>query len=191
MIDPTDTFAAWFAEAEAAELNDPNAMTLATIDENGQPSARIVLLKDWDATGFVFYTNTLSRKGLALAAYPACALLFHWKTLRRQVRIEGVAAPVSSEEADDYFASRPRLSRLGAWASAQSTELDSRATLQAKVAEMEQRFAGTNIPRPPYWSGYRVRPDAIEYWQDMPFRLHDRIRWTRHDESWQASLLYP
>ena len=184
-------FAAWFAEAEQSEPNDPNAMTLATVGAGGRPSARMVLLKGWDPEGFVFYTNLESRKGCELAANGAVALLFHWKSLRRQVRIEGTAAPVSDAEADAYFATRPRLARLGAWASDQSRPLDGRGTLVARVAALEARYLLGDIPRPPHWGGYRVRPDCFEFWQDMPFRLHDRTLLTRDGDAWRAEKLYP
>ncbi len=189
--DPFAQFAAWFAEAEAGEPNDPNGMVLATATPDGRPSARMVLLKDYDERGFVFYTNLESRKGLELAANQAVALLFHWKSLRRQVRIEGQADPVTDAEADAYFATRPRLSRLGAWASDQSRPMESRAVLAARVAALEVRYAVTQIPRPTHWSGYRVRPDCFEFWQDMPFRLHDRTVFTRDWEGWQSEKLYP
>ena len=151
----------------------------------------MVLLKGWDTDGFVFYTNLESRKGRELQANQAVALLFHWKSLRRQVRIEGMASPVSDEEANAYFFTRPRLSRLGAWASDQSRTLESRATLVARVAALEVRYAVTEIPRPPHWSGYRVRPEAFEFWQDMPFRLHDRTIYARESDVWRLSKLYP
>ncbi len=194
--DPLAVFAEWFARAETEELNDPNAMTLATAARNGLPSARIVLLKEWDARGFVFYSNRESRKGEELADNPEVALLFHWKSLRRQVRIEGRAEPVSDAEADAYYASRPRLSRLGAWASSQSRELSARIELERRVAEFEARFPGETIPRPPHWSGWRVVPARFEFWQDMPFRLHDRTVFTRSGETsagpiWATMKLFP
>jgi pyridoxamine 5'-phosphate oxidase len=167
------------------------AMTLATVSAAGAPSTRIVLLKGWDEGGFVFYTNTQSRKGEEIAAHPAVALLFHWKSLRRQIRIEGQAAPVTAAEADAYFATRPRVSRLGAWASDQSRPLADRAVLEARVAALEARYPGEAIPRPPHWSGYRVRPARFEFWQDMPFRLHDRTVFTQAAGAWQASKLFP
>ncbi len=189
--DPFSLFATWFAEAERGEPNDPNGMVLATATPDGRPSARMVLLKGWDRDGFVFYTNLESRKGLELRANRAVALLFHWKSLRRQVRIEGEAALVSDAEADAYFVTRPRLSRLGAWASDQSRKLESRAALVARAAALEVRYAVTDIPRPPHWSGYRVRPEMFEFWQDMPFRLHDRTIYKRVEDSWQLEKLYP
>lgn len=188
---PFALFEAWFSEASRTEPNDPNAMTLATVAPDGRPSARIVLLKGADADGFVFYTNTQSRKGAELATNPELALLFHWKSLARQVRIEGRAEPVRREEADAYYASRPRLSRLGAWASDQSRPLADRGTLQARVSAMEARFPTDDIPRPPHWSGYRVRPRAFEFWQDMPFRLHDRTVFEQDGDGWRARKLYP
>jgi pyridoxamine 5'-phosphate oxidase len=188
---PFTLFGAWFAEAEQSEPNDPNGMTLATATRDGQPSARMVLLKGWDREGFVFYTNLQSQKGCELAANDQVALLFHWKSLRRQVRIEGTAAPVTDAEADAYFATRPRLARLGAWASDQSRPLDSRATLVARVAALEARYVLGDIPRPPHWGGYRVRPLRFEFWQDMPFRLHDRALFTRDGDAWRSEKLYP
>jgi pyridoxamine 5'-phosphate oxidase len=188
---PYTLFDAWMADAAGAEPADPNAMTLATTTPDGRPSARMVLLKDVSEAGFVFYTNTLSRKGGELAANPHVALLFHWKSLARQIRIEGTAAPVSPEEADAYYATRPRISRLGAWASDQSRPLPARADLEARVAEMEARFPGDDIPRPPHWSGFRVRPDIFEFWQDMEFRLHDRTLYRREGNLWRSEKLFP
>ncbi|MFM2044377.1 MAG: pyridoxamine 5-phosphate oxidase [Pseudomonadota bacterium] len=194
--DPYDLFRAWFAEAEAAEVNDANAMTLATVDAAGRPAARIVLLKGLEADGFVFYTNTQSRKGDDLSANPVAALLFHWKSLRRQVRIEGRVEPVTAAEADAYFATRPRGSRIGAWASLQSRPLDARATLEQRVAALEAEYAGRDVPRPAHWSGYRVLPDYLEFWQDREFRLHDRITFHRSPADrvgggWEIQRLYP
>ena len=190
-VDPLRLFQDWLEEAAKTEPNDPNAMTLATATPDGRPSARMVLLKGADQDGFVFYTNTQSRKGGELAANQAVALLFHWKTLTRQVRIEGRASPVSAAEADAYYASRARVSRLGAWASDQSRPLDRRETLEARVAALEARYPGDDIPRPPHWSGFRVRPGSFEFWQDMPYRLHDRTVFTRHGEGWTTEKLYP
>jgi pyridoxamine 5'-phosphate oxidase len=189
--DPFALFATWMAEAEASEPNDPNAMALATVAADGRPSCRMVLLKGWDQDGFVFYTNLESRKGQELAQNRQVALLFHWKSLRRQIRIEGPAAAVSAAEADAYFATRPRLSRLGAWASDQSRVLDSRAALVGRVAALELRYAVGDIRRPPHWSGFRVAPEAFEFWQDMPFRLHDRSVFVRAPGAWRKETLYP
>ncbi len=196
-IEPFTKFIAWLAEAEREEPNDPIAMTLATATPDGAPSARMVLLKGIDPEaagarrGLVFYTNQESRKAAELAANPRVALLFHWKSLRRQVRFEGTAEPASDAEADAYYASRPRISRLGAWASDQSRPLASRAELERRLAEAEARFPGEDIPRPAYWGGYRVIPQRIELWQDMPFRLHDRTLYTRDGDGWAATTLFP
>lgn len=190
--DPYALFAAWMAEAEAAEPNDPNAMCLATSTPDGFPSARMVLLKGVDARGFVFFTNHNSRKGGQLFANPRAALNFHWKTLRRAVRVEGDVEEVSAAESDEYYASRPRLSRIGAWASLQSSSLGSRAELEAALAEAEARFPGPDVPRPPHWGGFRVVPRRIEFWRDMPFRLHDRrVFHAQPDGSWTSENLYP
>jgi pyridoxamine 5'-phosphate oxidase len=190
--DPHALFEDWFAEARVSEPNDPNAMALATTDADDQPSLRMVLLKGHDARGFVFYTNQRSRKADALAAAPKAALLFHWKSLRRQVRVEGSVSLVSAEEADAYFASRGRDSQLGAWASDQSHPLDSRATFEARFAAMQARFAGGDVPRPPHWGGYRVAPGRIEFWQDRAHRLHERRLFTpRAGGGWDEGLLYP
>lgn len=189
--DPFTAFEAWFADAARTELNDPNAMTLATATKQGKPSARIVLLKGVDRDGFVFYTNTKSRKGEELAANPHAALLFHWKTLGRQIRVEGGIKPVTAAEADAYFYSRPKESRVGAWASDQSRPLPDRATLLSRLAELEQNFPGEDVPRPPHWSGYRLKPVSFEFWQDMPFRLHDRLSYVRSGQDWTATRLYP
>lgn len=189
--DPFAWFADWMSEAERSEPSDPNAMTLATATADGRPSARAVLLKGADARGFVFYTNTQSRKGEELASNPRAALLFHWKSLGRQVRIEGRIEPASAAEADAYFASRARISRLGAWASNQSRPLDSRATLERRLAETEARYPNDDIPRPPHWAGYRVIPESFEFWQDMPYRLHDRTVFSRGQDGWTAQKLFP
>ncbi|QXM24465.1 pyridoxamine 5'-phosphate oxidase [Elioraea tepida] len=191
--DPIARFEAWMAEAAASEPNDPNAMCLATATPDGRPSARMVLLKGVDARGFVFYTNLESRKGAELSANPYAALCFHWKTLTRSVRIEGRVQPVSAEEADAYFASRPRGSRIGAWASKQSRPLESRLALEKRVAEFGLKFAVGEIPRPPFWSGFRLVPVRIEFWRDMPFRLHERLLFSREgpDAPWRTEMLYP
>ena len=187
------TFGQLLEQARAAGDSEPTAMTLATQDPDGRLSARTVLLKAFDARGFVFYTNTLSRKGRALAARPQAALLFHWKTLRDgvQVRIEGTVEPVDAAEADAYFASRPRASQLGAWASLQSEALPDRETFEARYARVEALHAGHAVPRPPHWSGYRVVPDAFEFWYGAQFRLHDRHAYRRVDGVWARGLLYP
>lgn len=191
MDDPHAIFEAWLAEAVAGEPNDPNAVALATVGADGQPSLRMVLLKGHDARGFVFYTNGESRKARELEGAPVAGLLFHWKSLRRQVRVEGPVSPVSDAEADAYFASRARASRLGAWASDQSRPLDRRETFEQRYAAMEARFAGGDVPRPPHWGGYRVRPERIEFWQDRAFRLHERRLFTRAGDGWTEGLLYP
>lgn len=191
--DPFGLFAAWFAEAKAAEINDPEAMALATVDPSGLPDVRMVLLKDADARGFVFYTNDESAKGAELSSMPKAALVLHWKSLRRQVRVRGPVERVSAAEADAYFASRSRPSQLGAWASEQSRPLDARATFEARYAAIEKRFDGKDVPRPGHWGGYRIVPVQIEFWMDRPYRLHDRIRFTRESAgaAWQKMRLYP
>ena len=189
--DPVRLFESWLAEAERTEPNDANAMTVTTATPGGRPSARIVLLKGVDRRGFVFYTNKQGRKGVELAANPFAALLFHWKTLGRQVRVEGPVEDVTDAEADAYFASRARVSRLGAWASEQSRPLASRAALEQRVAELDARYPGDAIPRPPHWSGYRVIPERVEFWQDMPYRLHDRRVYRRGEDRWEQEALYP
>ena len=190
--DPIGLFRSWLDEASALEPNDPNAMALATASRGGMPSVRMVLLKDVDDRGFVFYTNTQSRKAEQLGETRVAALLFHWKTLRRQVRIEGPVETVTEAEADAYFGSRARISRLGAIASDQSRPLPDRAELERRVAEADARYPGDAVPRPPHWSGYRVLPDVIEFWKDMPFRLHDRMVYRRESEvGWQTTRLYP
>ena len=189
--DPFALLAAWMAEAERSEPNDANAMSLATVDRDGLPDVRLVLLKGADPRGFVFYTNSQSAKGEQLAAVAKAAMVLHWKSLRRQVRARGPVTPVSTAEADAYFASRPRDSRIGAWASDQSRPLDSRATFEAAIARETERFANGDVPRPPHWTGYRIEPVAIEFWQDRPYRLHDRLRFTRDGAAWARARLYP
>jgi len=189
--DPFARFHAWMAEAAESEPVDPNAMTVVTATPDGRPSARAILLKGVDDRGFVFYTNKESRKSAELAANPRIFLLFHWKSLARQVRIEGVVEHVTDAEADAYYASRPRISRLGAWASMQSRPLASRSELERRLAKYEARYPGEDIPRPPYWSGYRVIPESLEFWQNMPFRLHDRTTFTRAPGGWTVGKLFP
>jgi pyridoxamine 5'-phosphate oxidase len=191
MIDPFFLFDEWLAAATASEPNDANAMVLATADGDGRPSARMVLLKRHDRDGFTFYTNLSSRKAEELAANPHAALLFHWKSLRRQVRIEGPVTTVGKAEADDYFATRSRESQLGAWASDQSRTLPSREDLEIRLAAVEARFADGDVPRPSGWSGYRLIADRIEFWTDRPHRLHERRLFLRDGASWDESLLYP
>lgn len=197
-VEPFLLFEGWMKEAEAAEPNDPNAMALATADADGYPNVRMVLLKGIDPPGsahrgFLFYTNTESAKGRELAANARAALLFHWKSLRRQVRVRGEIQRVSAEEADAYFATRPRASRIGAWASDQSRPLESRFALEKKVAVMTARFNIGEVPRPPHWSGFRLVPLEMEFWHDRPFRLHDRtvFRRTGHEMHWERTRLYP
>ncbi|MFL6845364.1 MAG: pyridoxamine 5'-phosphate oxidase [Allosphingosinicella sp.] len=189
--DPHELFEEWLAEARLVEPNDPTAMALATADARGRPSVRMVLMKGHDKNGFVFYTNLDSRKGEELAANPQAALLFHWKSLRRQVRIEGPVEPVDADEADAYFATRSRDSQLGAWASDQSRPLEARATFEARYEAMRSRFEGKDVPRPPRWSGWRVAAERIEFWSDRAHRLHERRLFTRDGEGWSEGLLYP
>ena len=188
---PFAHFEAWFEEARESENSDPNAMTLATADSHGRPSARMVLLKDFDETGFVFYTNLQSRKGGELSENPHVALLFHWKSLRRQVRIEGPATPVGDAEADEYFASRPRGSRIGAWASDQSRPMEGMFVLERRVAEFTAKFGIGEVPRPPHWSGFRVAPERMEFWREGRFRLHEREVFLRDGDNWRIERLFP
>jgi pyridoxamine 5'-phosphate oxidase len=193
-VDPVVRFERLLAAAVALDrtvLPEPTAMTLATVDTDGRPSARVVLLKSVGADGFVFYTNLRSRKGRELAGNPHAALCFHWQALEEQVRVEGVASQVPDAEADAYFATRPRISQLGAWASEQSAPLDAYATLEARLRDTEQRFAGVEVPRPPQWSGFRLVPDEIEFWRSRPFRLHERQRYQREGGAWRVVRLYP
>jgi len=189
--DPHLLFEEWFAQARQSEPNDPEAMALASVDADGRPSARMVLLKGHDARGFAFYTNSQSRKGGELAANPQAALVFHWKSLRRQVRAEGRVEPVPSDEADLYFASRSRDARIGAWASDQSRPLQSRAAFEARYEKLVEEFEDKEVGRPSYWQGYRLVPDRIEFWTDRPHRLHERRLFTRAGEGWTEGLLYP
>ena len=189
--EPLTLFRAWLGEAVQSEPNDPNAMALATVDQDGVPDVRMVLLKDADERGFVFYTNAESDKGRELACQPKAALVLHWKSLRRQVRVRGPVHQVSEAESDAYFESRPRDSRIGAWASQQSRPLESRFALEKAVARYAAQYAGGAVPRPPYWTGFRIAPVAMEFWEDRPFRLHDRVRFLRDGEGWSRARLYP
>jgi pyridoxamine 5'-phosphate oxidase len=191
--EPLRLFAGWFEEARRTEINDPEAMALATVDADGLPDVRMVLLKGFDERGFVFYSNETSEKGRELAANPKAAIVFHWKSLRRQVRLRGTVANVGAEEADAYFASRARSSQIGAWASRQSSPLESRYAFEKAIAVQAARFAIGAVPRPPYWIGDRVTPVVMEFWHDRPFRLHDRIEFRRPDAgaAWTKTRLYP
>jgi pyridoxamine 5'-phosphate oxidase len=191
--DPLVQFRKWFDDARRAELLEPNAMTLATATPDGKPSGRIVLLKGADERGFRFYTNYESDKGSQLEAHPQVALCFHWKQLREgvQVRVEGVSRKLQAEESDAYFASRARGSQIGAWASLQSQTLPDRDTFEQRVARYEQQFAGREVTRPPHWGGFVVEPDMLEFWYGAEFRLHERVRWDRHGQTWTSRMLYP
>jgi pyridoxamine 5'-phosphate oxidase len=191
--DPIVLFGTWLAEAGKSEPNEPEAMALATVDERGWPDVRMVLLKSADAQGFVFYTNLESAKGRALLAHPHAGLCFHWKTLRRQVRVRGSVVQVGDAEADAYFATRAKDSQIGAWASAQSRPMEARFAFEREIAKYAARFALAKVPRPPHWSGFRVIPLEIEFWRDRPFRLHDRLLYRREgpDTPWRTERLYP
>ena len=189
--EPYSLFGAWLADAEKSEPNDPNAVALATVDPAGLPNVRMVLLKGFDERGFVFYTNFESQKGQEILSSHKAAMCFHWKTLRRQVRIRGDVEVVTEEEADAYYATRPRGSRIGAWASKQSRPLEGRFALEKAVAEYTARYAIGEIPRPAHWSGFRIKPVSLEFWHDRPFRLHDRMEFRRADDGWQKVRMYP
>lgn len=188
---PFDLFQSWMSEAEEKEVNDPNAMALATVGEAGMPSVRMVLLKGYDERGFVFYTNLGSQKARELIANPKASLLFHWKSLRRQIRISGEVEAVSDTEADAYYASRPRDSRIGAWASKQSQPLEGMFELEARVAKFAAKFALGEIPRPEFWSGFRIKASRLEFWHDRPFRLHERVIYIHGPKGWEKERLYP
>jgi len=191
--EPLRLFSAWFEEAQRSELSDASAMTLATLDADGLPNARMVLLKGFDEHGFVFYTNLDSAKGRELERHPKAALVFHWKSLNRQVRLRGTVEPVDAAEADAYFATRPRLAEIGAWASKQSAPLESRLAFEKAIALTMAKYAVGTVPRPPNWSGYRVKPLVMEFWHDRPYRLHDRIEFRRaaSGQPWSKTRLYP
>lgn len=189
--EPYRLFAEWLEDATASEPNDPNALALATVDTDGLPDVRMVLLKGFDERGFVFYTNFESIKGEEILSSMKAAMCFHWKSLRRQVRVRGPVEQVSDAEADEYYASRARGSRIGAWASRQSRPLESRFALEKAVAEYTAKYAIGDIPRPPHWSGFRIVPQSIEFWHDRPFRLHDRVKFTRSESAWDKTRLYP
>ncbi|HEX8045962.1 pyridoxamine 5'-phosphate oxidase [Rhizobium sp.] len=191
--EPFALFAAWLREAESTEPNDPNAVALATVDEDGLPNVRMVLLKGFDSQGFVFYTNFESQKGQEILSQKKAAMCFHWKSLRRQVRLRGLVEVVSDKEADEYYKTRARGSRIGAWASKQSRPLEGRFALEKAVAEYTARYAIGDIPRPPHWSGFRIRPLSIEFWHDRPFRLHDRVEFRREvpEGAWEKVRMYP
>ncbi len=188
---PIDLFAKWYEEAKKSEVNDPNAMNLATISKDNKPSSRIVLLKSFSVKGFIFYTNTLSKKGNSLENNKYAALNFHWKSLLKQIRIEGEVTKADAKEADEYFNSRPIDSRIGAWASSQSDYLKDRSELLKKVEIIKEKFTSKSIVRPPHWTGYLVIPSLIEFWQNMPHRLHDRVEYIKTESGWEAQNLYP
>lgn len=189
--EPFALFATWLKDAEASEINDPNAVALATVDEDGLPNVRMVLLKGFDARGFVFYTNFESQKGQEILGQKKAAMCFHWKSLRRQIRLRGEVEVVSDAEADEYYQSRPLGSRIGAWASKQSRPLEGRFALEKAVAEYTAKYALGNVPRPPHWSGFRIIPSSIEFWHDRKFRLHDRIEFRRDGDGWSKVRMYP
>ena len=189
--DPFALFNQWFKEAEHSEINDPNAMNLSTVSEDFKPSSRMVLLKSFNNQGFVFYTNTNSKKGLSIKKNPNVALNFHWKSLLKQIRIEGLIKQVSNDEADKYFDSRNKGSKIGAWASKQSSELTKRKNLEENIFYFKEKFFNKKISRPPYWSGFRVKPNLFEFWQDMPFRLHDRLEFKIKNDKWIVKKLFP
>ncbi|WP_347879842.1 pyridoxamine 5'-phosphate oxidase [Tianweitania aestuarii] len=188
---PFEIFGKWLDEATLTEINDPNAVAVATVDPSGMPNVRMVLLKEFDGRGFTFYTNYESAKGQEILSAHKAAMCFHWKSLRRQVRIRGKVERVSDAEADAYYASRPRGSRIGAWASQQSRPLESREALERSVAEVTERYGDGDIPRPPHWSGFRIVPETIEFWRDMPYRLHDRVVFSRQEGDWTTERLFP
>ena len=188
---PLDLFKEWFEQAKKSEINDPNAMNLATVSSEGKPNSRIVLLKSYSEIGFIFFTNSNSKKGKAIANNSNVALNFHWKTLQKQIRIEGTVSIISKNETDEYFNSRPIGSRIGAWASIQSEELSNRNKLIKRIKEYEKKFQNQNVPRPSHWNGYLVEPNLIEFWQEMPFRLHDRVEFIKESKKWISRKLYP
>jgi pyridoxamine 5'-phosphate oxidase len=192
-VDPFLLFEEWFAEAKASEINDPNAMALATVDASGMPDVRVVLMNGYDRDGFVFYTNLGSAKGQELKATPKAALVFHWKSLLRQVRVRGSVELVSDATADAYYATRPRDSQIGAWASQQSRPLDARSTFESRIEDFKKQFEGKPVPRPPHWSGFRIKPQQMEFWHDRPFRLHDRIVFHLDEatKTYTKTRLYP
>ncbi len=191
IYNPLTLFGTWYAQAKKNEINDPDAMCLATVNARGYPSSRMVLLKDFDSKGFTFYTNYKSRKGQQIMETGQAALCFHWKSLRKQIRIEGQVIAISPDEADKYFASRHRGSQIGAWASKQSSPLQKREDFEMRIEKYKKEFEGSDVPRPPHWSGFRVVPDLYEFWKEMPNRLHDRIQFTKDGKRWKKTRLYP